>query len=300
MNISYALLRAYSFVLRRLTPNSGLTPLAFNKVTKRLFANIPASDMTRTLEGVPIEARVNDYHGRILWLFGSNDFKVARTAKALMSDGGVFLDIGANYSTIGLAVACDRTKTSDVHLFEPQPYLAEIVTNAIKAGNLSDRVKLHQLALFDSEGSFEMVVPQHHSGMASMVKPEGFTKQTDTIRIPAVKTSDFVTPLIQGRPMGVKIDVEGAEPNILPDLIAMPELRFCIFEGANNESTLFDLFRDANMQMFGLCRNIFSVALEPVHNMDDFNRFHDFVAIATSRKVPEGQLDLAALRALLD
>lgn len=283
MSPPLSVLKAYAAILRIATPNSGLTKLAFNPVTNRLFAGLQGAEShrmpTTTLEGVPLEVDVNDYHGRILWLFGSNDFKVSRLAQTLLRPGDVFLDIGANYATVGLSVACRFGPSVSVHLFEPQPTLADTVAAGIAAADLSDTVTLHRCALYESTGTLTLRVPLAHSGMATLEADKALHGETREVAIPTEETAAYVAPLVGDRPFGMKIDIEGAEPKVLPALIAMPGLRFCIFEGANNQEELFDQFTRAGFAMFGLRRSVLSVSLARVRRLEDFHEHHDLIAL---------------------
>ena len=297
--MTLTILRLYAALLRVATPNSGLTRLAFNPVTNRLFARLRAAGRhrlaTTTREGVPLEVDVNDYHGRILWLFGSNDFKVSRLARALLRPGDVFLDIGANYATVGLSVASRLGPSVPVHLFEPQPALADTVAEGIAAAGLSDTVTLHRCALYDTAGTLTLRVPAAHSGMATLEPDKALHGETREIAIPTVETAAHVAPLVGDRPFGAKIDIEGAEPKVLPALIAMPGLRFCIFEGASNQAALFDLFAGAGFALFGLRRSVVSVTLAPVRRAEDVHAHHDLLALRGVALPDSPALSAAAL-----
>lgn len=283
MSLTMTVLRLYAALLRKATPNSGLTKLAFNPVMNRLFAKLQRQGQhclpTTTLEGVPLEVDIRDHDGRILWLFGSNDFKVSRLARALLRDCDVFLDIGANYATVGLSVASCLGPTVPVHLFEPQPALADTVAAGIAAAGLADAVKLHRCALYDSAGTLTLRVPATHSGMATLEADKMLRGETRAIAIPTEDTAAYVAPLVGERSFGVKIDIEGAEPKVLPALVAMPGLRFCIFEGANNQEDLFDLFTRAGFALFGLRRSVLRVTLGPVATVEEAAQYHDLLAL---------------------
>lgn len=293
MNLSLLILKSYATLLRLLTPNSGLTRLSFNRPVNRLFGAVPKVLPTVTAEGVKIDVDVTDYHGRILWLFGSNDFKVSRTVNALLEPTRILLDIGANYSTIGLSAAHAMGGKGSVHLFEPQPGLAAVVRRAIAGAGLDSQVTLHEVALFDSDGTMELSVPSHHSGMSSLVRsaPEG-----TSVMVAVKSTRPYLEPLVQGQSFGVKIDIEGAEPSVLPGLFEMGTMRFCVFEGANHQQVLLDLFRGADFEIFGLCRTIFSVRVQHVSTIEEFRKFHDFVAIKASGTPPAGPVSLRRLK----
>lgn len=293
MGIRFLLLRIYARILRMITPNSGLTRLSFNPITNYLFRDQPSEQITRTTDGIKIRTRIDDYHGRILWLFGSNDFKVARVAQHFAKPCDVFLDIGANYSTIGMSVAKHANAHCKVHLFEPQPYLVAYVEEAIKNASLSDRIKMHSVALLDKAGSFDMAVPGHHSGLATLVMEERFREGVKTIKVPTVVTNSYVQSLVRSAPFGVKIDIEGAEKLVLPGLLQQDDMRFCLFEGANTDPEIIALFEASGFMVFGLCRTILSVRLFPVDSVKTYKNFHDFVAINTAhRDWPEKPMSL--------
>ncbi len=92
-------------------------------------------------------------------------------------------------------------------------------------------------------------------------------------------TATYLAPLAGERPFGVKINIEGAEPKVLPAVISMPGLRFCIFEGANNQRELFDLFTRAGFALFGLRRSILTVTLAPATTFIQASKHHDLLAI---------------------
>ena len=283
MSPSLTILRLYGALLRMATPNSGLTKLAYNPVTNWLFGRLRRQGRhrlpTTTWEGVPLEVDIRDHDGRIFWLFGSNDFKVSRLARALLREGYVFLDIGANYASVGLSVASHFGPSVKVHLFEPQPALAETVADGIAASGLSNTVTQHRCALYDTAGMLSLRVPVAHSGMATLEADKALHGETRDITIPTKETAAYVAPLVGDWPFGVKIDIEGAEPKVLPALIAMRRLRFCIFEGANNQQELFEQFKGAGFAMFGLRRSVLAVTLEPIRRLEDFHNHHDFLAL---------------------
>ena len=121
-------------VYRRLPIKSGVTRLSFNPVMNRLMDDCHDPMVAKMKDGNRIAVDPSDYHGRVLYLFGTNDIKVSMNAQAFLRKGDVFLDIGANYSTIGLAASSTVGPTGAVHLFEPQTRIADRVDAAIRAG----------------------------------------------------------------------------------------------------------------------------------------------------------------------
>ncbi|MBL3551665.1 FkbM family methyltransferase [Rhodovulum sulfidophilum] len=294
MRISYFILSLYSALLRIITPNSGITKLTFNPFTNWLFSNVTAKSSsmlrTRTSDGVPIEVDITDHDGRILWMCGSNDFKVSRVANALLSQNMDFLDIGANYGTIGFSAACRMKPGDTVHLFEPQPRLSGQLRKAIEASGLDAVIKLHEVALYDRDVKIPFSVPLQHSGKGSLVNS---APANESLTVEARSTASYVEPLIGDRPFGVKIDVEGAEAVILPDLIALKDqMRFCIFEGSSNQVALYEMFNSRGFLVFGLCRTVLKVNLSFISSQEELHSFHDFLAIRLSTRPTQKRMTL--------
>lgn len=270
-------MRIYSQIARRVPLLSGLTPLAFNRLTNRSFGASNYVALATTHGGLNMAVAVNDYHGRILYLFGTNDPKVQALASALLSPGDTFLDIGANYSTIGLYASLKVGAAGHVHLFEPQPALADRVQAAIDAGGVSN-VSMHRVALMDKDASMTMKVPPSHSGMATLVEhSDQSTWETLTVEVRDI--ARYVGPLVGAARFGVKLDVEGAEPKLVPWIVAQQGLKFLIFEAAHHHEMLFDQVRSAGLAVFGLRRNLFRPQVQRVNSVSALRHFHDLVAV---------------------
>jgi FkbM family methyltransferase len=239
--------------------------------------------VAKLADGNAIEVDPADYHGRILYLFGTNDIKVSMTAIALLEPGDVFLDIGANYSTIGLAASHVVGPEGSVHLFEPQHLLAERVATTIQNGKYSN-VQLHRIGLMDKDGALSIRSPMDHSGRATFAShgEAGEFERAETCEVR--ETGSYLSPLLRDRPFGAKLDIEGSEPKVMPWLLAQPNLKFLIFEAAHNQSALHDLVRGAGMTLFGLERNPLLLRMVRIHSAAEVIRFHDLVALP----VPKG------------
>jgi hypothetical protein len=122
--MSNVLINLTCTTFRRLPILSGLSALTFNPIVGWILRDLPAIASARLRDGNSIEVATSDYHGRVLYLFGTNDPKVEVTTNASLKRGDVYLEIGANYSTIGLSASHIVGPESAVHLFEPQMALA--------------------------------------------------------------------------------------------------------------------------------------------------------------------------------
>jgi FkbM family methyltransferase len=272
-------MRVYSSVLHAFPYiKSGVTSLSFNAVTNLLFARCTEPVVAKLLDGTLIEVAPNDHDGRVLYLFGTNDPKVQATAHGLLRAGDVFLDIGANYSTIGLSAAERVGPTGHVHLFEPQERLCRSVKAAIARTRLTN-VVLHRVALMDRDGEMQLSRPRDHSGMATLVDYGADRSDWETEVVPVRSIASYVRPLVVRRQFGVKLDVEGAEPVLMPWILSQPGLKFLIFEAAHNRADLFDLVRQAGCHLYGLCRNVFRTRLRLVRTISGMAAHHDLVAV---------------------
>ena len=272
-------LRIYCSLFRIIKLNSGLTQTSFNPVVNRLFQSLKSCVEVK-IGPFSILVDPNDYHGRVLVIHGTNDRKVSRVAVALSNTGDIFLDIGANYSSIGFAVAGRVGSTGAVHLFEPQPRIAHTIRRALDDA-ATDNVRLHSVALFDRDGEMKMRTPVGHSGMATLMDQAEdwvgghYVEST----VPTRDTFSYVSPIVSDKCFGVKIDVEGAEPTILKELFKFNALQFILFEGCNNEEWLFTHFRENDFVVYGLSKTIFMTRLEQIERFEDRPKFHDFVGV---------------------
>ncbi len=289
--------RVVTGTLRRLPLKSGVTAIAYNKFVLWLIADLPETVMTTLTDGTPIETSPHDHDGSILYLFGTNDPKVALTTQALLDPGDVFLDIGANHATIGFAAAHAVGPSGAVHVFEPQRKLGDRIVAAIAAGRFTN-VTLHRVGLLDVDGSFELRLPHDHSGSATFAAAESAT-HFDTSEICEVRAiADYIAPIVTGRQFAGKVDIEGAEPKILPWLLAQPTLRFLIFEASNNTQALYDDVRAAGLLLYGLVRHPLLMRYVRIDSVGDLAHYHDVIALSAPGPGP-ARADRSGLKRLL-
>jgi len=287
----------YSKILRVIRPNAGITRLSFNRITNKLFEGIEGSLEARMPSGVRIDIEPDEYHGRILWLVGSNDWKVSRTVNALLRSGDVLLDIGANLGSIGFEALARVGKTGAVHLFDPQTDIADRLEAAIRKENL-DRVQVHRVALSNEDGQATLAGPSKHRGMATILSADELDRPRERSEVVEMReAAGYLRDLVAGRSFGVKIDIEGAEPRVLPGVFELPGLRFVVFEGDQNQRWLWDFFTDKGFAVFGLARTLLRPRVVPVTSFEDWAAFHDFVAVPAGASLPASKTSLQDLAA---
>lgn len=285
-------------VFHMLPIKGGLTRICFNPLIEFLIGSEPTASLARLRDGNLIEVSMADYHGRILYFFGTNDPKVQETTSCLLQPGEVFLDIGANYSSIGLAAASVVGPKGFVHLFEPQKLLGNRVQDAIEAGKYSN-VRLHRIGLMDKDDTLVLHSPSYHSGMATFADHDGASafNVAETCEVKNIAT--YVAPLVNGRPFGAKLDIEGAEPKVMPWLVDQPNLSFLVFESAHNKSLLFETIRASGLVLYGLKRTLLRVRLSRIDGFSEVARFHDLLAVRIDERIAPKSTSPRALGALL-
>jgi hypothetical protein len=141
-----------------------------------------------------------------------------------------------------------------------------------------NRSVIKAVALMDADGPMTLLRPLRHSGKATLVRKD----RPDTWESLVAEAKDiatYVAPLIGARPFGVKIDVEGAEPVIMPWLLKSPTLEFIVFEASQNQKSLYAFVRDAGFVLYGLERRLFAKSLRRINALEQLVGFHDVVAI---------------------
>lgn len=113
------------------------------------------------------------------------------------------LDIGANHGYYSFFLA---SKGCEVHAYEPQPELAELIRQSEEFNELG--VYVHEVAVSDRSGKTSMMVPVHH-GMNATISNE-FSYAPDgygSIEVETIRLDDLAGEQVDF----IKVDAEGAE-----------------------------------------------------------------------------------------
>lgn len=266
-------------------------------VVWRYVGRAPAEVPARLRNGVEVRVRLEDFDGRMLYLFGRPDARVTDLCLSLLRRGDCFLDIGANYGAVGL-LASDRVgKEGAVHFFEPQPDLAGRIEEAIGASG-RDWLRLHPYGLMDRDAVLRLWTVDGHTGVGSFVDSAGRSGES-ALELPVRSTAATIPPLVAGRRWGAKVDVEGAELNVLPALLGVDGLRFVLFECSHAEDVerVWAEVSRPGLALFGVARDRLATRTRPIRRAAEIPGHEDLLLVRWDRPLPERSLSPSELAA---
>ncbi len=140
-------------------------------------------------------------------IFVSNDYYVR-----LISDNPIIIDCGSNTGIAMLYFKAIYPK-SKILCFEPNPRAVEVLKKNIKRNSLED-VFLHEVPLSNKEEEMKFYYSENINSLTSSIFEE--RGGANSVLLQTKKLSNYITERIDL----VKIDVEGAEIQIISDLIS--------------------------------------------------------------------------------
>ncbi|MDR3678104.1 MAG: FkbM family methyltransferase [Acidobacteriota bacterium] len=167
--------------------------------------------------GVRAIVFLDDYVGRAMYLWGEHDPRITSVVEAVLRPGDTVLDIGANFGVVGLFACKQVGATGKVHMFEPQPVLAQFLRTSMMINGYGQAV-IHECALSNRSGSAEMAIMEAGNlGTMTLVSDD---KQlgVENTRVRLEDAGEYVRALGCQRVSLVKIDVEGHEGVVLESM----------------------------------------------------------------------------------
>jgi FkbM family methyltransferase len=161
-------------------------------------------------------------------VFGRFEFE--RLTRELLLEalqpGDVVIDVGAHVGIVTLQAARHVGPDGHVHSVEPTPVNADMLRRNIEANDLSN-VSVHNCAAGSESGTAVL----HQMGLTylnSLVGANPYSSEAPSVEVPVRRLDD----LVAGRVDAIKIDVEGAELDVLQGaervLGENPHLTLCV------------------------------------------------------------------------
>ena len=140
---------------------------------------------------------------------------------AHVAPGDTFFDVGANIGLVSLLVGTQpQGRTAKIHAFEPEPRNHAHLVRNLTANGLAPRAQAHAVALAREEGTAALFVRgEVGDGRHSLVAQKG---AFGSIKVPLTTMTAFCARH-DARPDVLKIDVEGAEGDVLAGMAGLLE-----------------------------------------------------------------------------
>lgn len=212
----YQIFRIYSYLYFKLTGEPrliggrelfGFLANLFNQFSTQDYLKFSLTEYEAFLD--PTDARFFQVVGEL-----SSDDSDVRVLYDLLSQGDSFIDVGANHGSFSIVASKIVGANGFVSAIEPQPRLAEIVEKSLALNALCN-FQVHQVAVGDTDGEIELLVPQGTSGSAGIYPKHSGTHKHDILKVPVKRFDDFIDwQSFPGKAL-IKLDIEGSEIKFL-------------------------------------------------------------------------------------
>jgi len=141
-------------------------------------------------------------------LCGSTSYKT-ETREYFNLNKGVFIDIGANIGKYTVIVGKRLKNTGEVVTIEPEKYNFKVLKKNVELNKL-ENVLLENVACFSDNRDLDLYLNPIRRGQHSII-----INKHDKVKIKARRLDDILSDLCIRDIKLIKIDVEGAESNVL-------------------------------------------------------------------------------------
>lgn len=203
---------------------------------RRIWRGVRASPPTVCVPlpwGNDLEITPEETIGRQIYHMGVFDLSVSELLWRLTEPGTVVFDVGGNIGYTSSILARRVGPKGQVHAFEPHPVVAPKFRANAKRWTIppNGAVTLHEMALGRSQGTIDLCMPDgfgDNQGLATICSAKGGAGSVPVL----LNTLDSMVDAL-GVPSLIKIDVEGAEEEVLEGshrVLARRGVRDIVFE----------------------------------------------------------------------
>lgn len=188
--------------------------------------------------------------GALIYYQGVSEPDTLSFLETFLRPGMVFVDIGAHLGEYTLVASRIVGSAGEVHAFEPLPGTVELLEANVRLNELSN-VKVNRAALCDRHGDIEFEIGSDPT--LSSIRPSANSNagRPNTVWVPCMRLDTYFKDGMRP-PDLIKVDVEGAEQDVLVGSDGLPNRPVWIFE-----------FFEENIRRFGY---------EPQDVIDAFTR----------------------------
>jgi FkbM family methyltransferase len=141
---------------------------------------------------------------------GSYELEVQRILLERLKPGSVFYDVGANLGFYSLLAARQKAQ---VFAFEPDVQNAESLERHVRLNSLAANIEVIRAAVFSTSGFVALEPADSARGHGNAHVGPNTQHSNPTVKVPCITLDDFAREHVV--PSTIKIDVEGAESNVL-------------------------------------------------------------------------------------
>jgi FkbM family methyltransferase len=151
-------------------------------------------------------ADMSDGFLRLVPIEGAFDEDFFIVADALLSEGGTFLDVGANYGLLSFGLAGRHGDRIDFHLFEPNAALTRAIGRS-KQHYPAMRCTVNAVAVSDRAGTVRFSIDEAQTGTSHISTGD----EAGAVEVPAITLDDYIAAQGITRVDLLKLDIEGFE-----------------------------------------------------------------------------------------
>ena len=182
-------------------------------LSSRIGNYVPRNWVVTVREGVGAGLKFDTHRASGDYHFGTNELPVQQTLAEQLRPGDVFYDIGANTGFFTMIGARQVGSGGQVYAFEPVPENVAVVRHNIEINGFNHVQVVQKAVSFSSEQG--QLVLTRHSGGATLITDNPPPDAIGTVTVEMVALDDLVFNQKFAPPNFVKIDVEGAELDVL-------------------------------------------------------------------------------------
>jgi FkbM family methyltransferase len=177
--------------------------------------NDPTVVIKEIAPGVRLFIDLSDHVIGLNILRGAYEHDEIEFVRSVLAAGDTAIDVGAHIGFFTMQMAAMVGPTGEVHSFEPFPPNADLLERSIDENRFEDRVTFQRAAVGAASGTATLTFPVEtlNSGGAYLLRagtaPLAGNQKAD---VPVVALDDVK---VKGRVRLIKMDVEGAEPQVI-------------------------------------------------------------------------------------
>lgn len=141
-------------------------------------------------------------------LNGFYEYELTRLINNLATNGGIMLDVGANFGYFSTLWA-NKNPNNKVHAFEASPLNLAPLENNIKKNNLSNRIILNPFAAGNENGTikFNLAIEQNQTGWGGI----SIDNSSNLVEVKVITLDKYCSENDISEIEVLKIDTEGAD-----------------------------------------------------------------------------------------